>query len=171
MLNRLLLVGAPRSRSARRLRKSSISLRYRSIRASVSITSFFTACNCSRHQYRAEQFTFIYQNRRQARTWTFLILAAKPRVEVLSPIALVAGLSVHITEMRALPDKQGCSIRVSFELRYGTWSLIFKIGEPIAASGTVKTATYDFPLDAFSASVAITVPRVSRLKYATSQRT
>lgn len=119
----------------------------------------------------AEQFAFIYQNRRQARTWTFFILAANPRVEVLSPIALVAGLSVHITEMRALPDKQGCSIRVSFELRYGTWSLIFKKGKPIAASATVKTATHDFPLDAFSASVAITVPRVSRLKYATSQRT
>jgi len=100
-----------------------------------------------------------------------LILAAKPRVEVLSPTALAAGLSVHITEMRALPDKQGCSIRVSFELRYGTWSLIFKKSKPIAASGTVETATHDFPLDAFSASVAITVPRVSRLKYATSQRT
>lgn len=55
-----------------------------------------------------------------AQTWTFLILEAKLRVDVLSAMALAAGFRVHITEILAFPDSDGCSIRVSLELRYGT---------------------------------------------------
>lgn len=63
----------------------------------MSTTSFFCAFNC-----------------------TFLILWAKSRVLVDSPTASLLGLIVHTTEMRASPDSEGCSIRVSLELRKGT---------------------------------------------------
>jgi hypothetical protein len=44
-------------------------------------------------------------------------------VLILSLMALASGFMVHTTLMRALPDSEGCSIRVSFEFRYGMWSL------------------------------------------------
>ena len=49
--------------------------------------------------------------------------AAKPSVDVVSPIADAEPFSVQITDILALPDKDGWSIRVSLEFRYGTWSL------------------------------------------------
>jgi len=53
------------------------------------------------------------------------------------------GLSVQITEMRALPAREGWSMRVSLELRKGSWSILFYA--------------------AFEARVPMMVPRVSRL--------
>lgn len=53
-------------------------------------------------------------------TWTFLIPWANLRVLVVSATALVSGLMVQMTEMRALPESEGSSMRVSFELRKGT---------------------------------------------------
>jgi hypothetical protein len=52
-----------------------------------------------------------------------LIRCAKSRVAVDSVTADGSGLMVHITEMRALPESEGSSFRVSLELRKGTWSL------------------------------------------------
>lgn len=68
---------------------------------------------------------------------------AKRRVDVDSATAEESGLIVQMTEMRALPESEGCSMRVSFELRNGTWSVLF--------------------FAEFSASVEMTDPRVSRL--------
>jgi hypothetical protein len=69
-------------------------------------------------------------------------------------------LSVQITEMRASPESEGCNMRVSLELRNGTWSL-----RPASVNHQVKDGrpAYFFPLDAFSASVEITLPSVSKL--------
>ena len=39
---------------------------------------------------------------------------------VVSAAALGTGFIAQITEMRALPDSEGCSILVSFEFRKGT---------------------------------------------------
>lgn len=68
---------------------------------------------------------------------------AKRRVDVDSATAEESGLIVQMTEMRALPESEGCSMRVSFELRNGTWSVL--------------------SFAEFSASVEMTDPRVSRL--------
>ena len=56
-------------------------------------------------------------------TATFLTLEANPNVLSDSLTAEGAVLMVHITEIRASPDREGCSIRVSLEFRKGTWSL------------------------------------------------
>jgi hypothetical protein len=86
--------------SVSRFLSSSISCRYRSSSASVSTTSFFFAFSC-----------------------TFLMRCANSNVLVDSATALTSGLSVQTTEMRASPESEGCSMRVSLELRNGTWSL------------------------------------------------
>lgn len=44
-----------------------------------------------------------------------------------SGVAIGSGLIVQITDIRALPDSDGWSILVSFEFRYGTWSLSFML--------------------------------------------
>lgn len=85
---------------------------------------------------------------------------ANSNVLVDSATALTSGLSVQITEMRASPESEGCSMRVSLELRNGTWSLHQMSVQPWAK---LINFTHFFPLDAFSPSVAITLPRVSKL--------
>jgi hypothetical protein len=59
----------------------------------------------------------------ERRTCTRFTRAANNNVLVLSPTAPGSGLSVQMTEMRALPERECCSMRVSLELRKGTWSL------------------------------------------------
>lgn len=86
----------------------------------MSTTSFFVALSC-----------------------TFLMRCANKSVLVVSVTAFVSGLIVQMTEMRAFPASDGCSIRVSFEFRNGTWSCLLRA--------------------AFSASVPMTDPSVSRL--------
>jgi hypothetical protein len=54
---------------------------------------------------------------------TFLIRCAKRSVLVDSATAFVSGLIVQTTDIRASPDRDGWSMRVSFELRNGTCSL------------------------------------------------
>jgi len=56
-------------------------------------------------------------------TWTHLIRFANCSVLILSLTAPGSGLIVQITLIRAFPDNDGWSIRVSLELRKGTWSL------------------------------------------------
>ena len=41
----------------------------------------------------------------------------------------MSGFMVQITLIRALPDNDGCNMRVSLEFRYGTWSLHGEKGE------------------------------------------
>ena len=53
-------------------------------------------------------------------TWTFFTRCANKRVLVLSVTALGSGFTVQMTLIRASPESDGCSIRVSFEFRYGT---------------------------------------------------
>jgi hypothetical protein len=65
-----------------------------------------------------------------------------------------------MTEIRASPESDGCSIRVSLELRNGTWSLR---STSVRHQAKEVDSTHFFPFDAFSASVAITLPRVSKL--------
>jgi hypothetical protein len=118
----------------------SISCRYRASSASVSTTSFFFAFSC-----------------------TFLVRCTNSSVLVDSATALASGLSVQITEMCASPESEGCSMRVNLELelRNMTWSL-----HPMSVQPWAKLVnfTYFFPADAFSASVAIMLPRLSKLK-------
>jgi hypothetical protein len=64
-----------------------------------------------------------YGSKPAEHTWTPLMRRANWSVLILSLMALASGFMVHTTLMRALPDSEGCSIRVSFEFRYGTWSL------------------------------------------------
>lgn len=57
-------------------------------------------------------------------TATFFTREANPNVLSDSLRADGDGLRVQMTEIRASPDKEGWSIRVSLELRKGTWSLL-----------------------------------------------
>ena len=41
-----------------------------------------------------------------------------------STVAETSGFIVQITDILALPDKEGCSILVNLEFRNGTWSLV-----------------------------------------------
>ena len=54
---------------------------------------------------------------------------ANCNVFVLSDTAPMSGFMVQITLIRALPDNDGCNMRVSLEFRYGTWSLHGEKGE------------------------------------------
>ena len=125
--------------SVSHLLSSSISRRYRSSSASVSTASFFFAFSC-----------------------TLWMRCANNSVLVDSTTALTSGLSVQITGICVPPESEGCSMRVSLEPEYD-----------VVASPNVSTTlsrvgydnfTYFFPLDAFSASVTIMLPRVSKLK-------
>ena len=40
-----------------------------------------------------------------------------------SAMASLEGFIVQMTDIRASPDREGWSMRVSFEFRNGTWSL------------------------------------------------
>jgi hypothetical protein len=56
-------------------------------------------------------------------TATFFTREANPNVLRDSLTAEGDGFKVHMTEIRASPESDGWSIRVSFEFRKGTWSL------------------------------------------------
>jgi hypothetical protein len=78
--------------------------------------------------YRFVQFS-VDKKKYNVRTCTVFMRFAKSKVFVVSEIALVSGLMVHITLIRAFPDNDGWSIRVSLELRNGTWSLEYVLLE------------------------------------------
>jgi hypothetical protein len=80
---------------------------------------------------------------------------------MLSDTALTSGFMVQMTLMRALPESDGCSMRVSLELRYGTWSLGLKNGE--GCNKGEKAGTDVLPFAALSANVPMTEPKVSKL--------
>ena len=86
-----------------------------------------------------------------------------------STTAETSGFIVQMTDILALPDREGWSILVNLEFRNGTWSLI-----PILVSQRTKTNTgkeyYFLPFAEFSAKVEITLPNVSKLYNGTSQR-
>lgn len=54
---------------------------------------------------------------------TFLTRCANRSVLVVSATAPASGLMVQMTEIRASPESDGWSMRVSLEFRNGTWSL------------------------------------------------
>lgn len=57
-------------------------------------------------------------------TATFFTREANPNVLRDSLTAEGDGFKVQMTEIRASPESDGWSIRVSFEFRKGTWSLL-----------------------------------------------
>lgn len=88
---------------------------------SIRIDDFLLLCIQLRRDGSAR---FASRTENCSRTCTRLTRCAKSNVLVVSATAFVSGLIVQMTEMRAFPDNEGCSIRVSFELRYGMWSLV-----------------------------------------------
>ena len=79
-----------------------------------------------------------------------------------SGTADTSGFIVQMTDILALPDREGCSILVNLEFRNGTWSLVRTlVSQPIRSNSLQKY--YLLPLAAFSAKVEITLPNVSKL--------
>ena len=100
-------------------------------------------------------------------TWTFLILCANWSVLVDSPMAETSGFIAQMTDILALPDKEGCSILVNLEFRNGTWSLVHILSQNARANTAWEY--YLLPLAEFSARVEITLPSVSKLYKGSSQ--
>jgi len=77
-------------------------------------------------------------------------------------MAETSGFIVQMTDILALPDKEGCSILVNLEFRNGTWSLAHTLVSQDSRTNPLQVY-YLLPLAAFSAKVEITLPSVSKL--------
>jgi len=78
-------------------------------------------------------------------------------------MAETSGFIVQMTDILALPDKEGCNILVNLEFRNGTWSLVSRILVSQNSRTNLLQGDYFLPLAAFSAKVEITLPNVSKL--------
>ena len=78
-----------------------------------------------------------------------------------STTAETSGFIVQMTDILALPDREGCSILVNLEFRNGTWSLVPHVSQRTRMNADQEY--YLLPFAEFSAKVEITLPNVSKL--------
>lgn len=78
-------------------------------------------------------------------------------------MAETSGFIVQMTDILALPDREGWSILVNLEFRNGTWSLVRILVSQNMGRNPLQ-GYYFLPLAAFSANVEITLPSVSKLQ-------